>query len=55
MAVVGVAGLVLPIIPGIAFLILAWLMIRSSVTGERVQVPRGLRRHREPISDAGDA
>lgn len=42
---IGVAGLVLPIIPGIALMILGGIMIRSSVTGEPMELPN-LRRTR---------
>lgn len=55
LSVVGVAGLVLPLIPGIAFLILGWIMIRSSMTGEPVTLPRVLRRNRAPVPDPLDS
>lgn len=51
---VGVVGLVLPILPGIAFLILGGLMIRSSMTGEPVQFPRLGRRRPDPLPDAAE-
>lgn len=51
---VGLAGLVLPIIPGIALLILGGLMIRSSMTGEPMQLPNLRRTPPEPLPEAAE-
>ncbi len=54
-ALVGVAGLVLPVIPGIALLIAGGIMIRAGVTGQPVELPR-LRRHDdEHLPDAAES
>ena len=51
---VGVVGLIVPVMPGIAFLILGGLMIRSSVTGEPIQFPNFRRSQPEPLPEAAE-
>lgn len=53
-AIVGIAGLVLPVIPGIALLVLGGLMIRSSITGDPLQLPKLRRSGAEPLPDPAD-
>jgi len=52
--VVGIAGLVLPVIPGIALLIVGGVMIRSAVTGDTVDFRSLRRRVGEPLPEAAD-
>ncbi len=52
--VVGIAGLVLPVIPGIALLIVGGVMIRAAVTGETVDLRSLRRRVSEPLPEAAD-
>lgn len=51
---VGIAGLVLPVLPGIALLVLGVLMIRSSVTGEPIQFPHLRRSQPKPLPEAAE-
>ena len=52
--VVGIAGLILPVIPGIALLVLSGLMVRSAITGEKIQIPDLRRTRPEPLPDPAD-
>lgn len=51
---VGVVGLIVPIMPGIVFLVLGGLMIRSSVTGEPIQFPKLRRNRARPLPEGAD-
>lgn len=51
---VGIAGLVLPVLPGIALLVLGSLMIRSAITGDPIQLPQLRRSQPEPLPEAAD-
>lgn len=50
LVVVGIAGLVLPVIPGIAFIIGGGILVRAAVTGQPVEMPKLRRMRTDPDS-----
>lgn len=52
---VGIAGLVLPVIPGIALIVGGAIMIRAGATGRPMEFPEFRRTRAKPLPDPTDS